>query len=296
MDRPALGDFLRRRRETLTPADVGLAAGSRRRTPGLRREEVAQLSAMSANYYERLEQARGPQPSVSVLSALARALRLTGDETGHLYTLAGHAPPRHPYPRPSTADPSLLTALHSLGPTTIGLITDDLGAVLAQNALSTRIHGSFAGRPGLDRNIVWRWFTDQAWRDSVAPPEEQDQTSQAYAADLRLAVGTRAADQASTQFIGRLRAASAAFTELWERHEVGLLRPGPKIVLHARTRLELRCAVLPGQEPGQRLVLFSADPGGRTDRALAAIQPAGLGGRRSPTAAPVEQHSPAGTP
>jgi transcriptional regulator with XRE-family HTH domain len=273
MDRPALGDFLRRRREALTPADVGLTAGHRRRTPGLRREEVAQLSAMSANYYERLEQARGPQPSVSVLSALARALRLTGDETGHLYTLAGHAPPRHPVSGPSPADPSLLTALHSLGPTTIGLITDDLGAVLAQNALSARIYGSFADGSGLDRNIVWRWFVDQAWRDSVAPPEEQEQTSQAYAADLRLAVGVRAADQASTQFVRRLRAASASFTELWERHHVGLLRPGPKVILHARSRLELRCAVLPGQEPGQRLVLFRADPGGPTERALAAIQP-----------------------
>jgi hypothetical protein len=77
-----------------------------------------------------------------------------------------------------------------------------------------------------------------------------------------------------------------------------LLRPGLKVVLHARTRLELRCAVLPGQEPGQRLVLFRADPGGRTDRALAAIQPAGspFADRSSPAAAPIRQRSPAGTP
>jgi transcriptional regulator with XRE-family HTH domain len=274
MNRAALGDFLRRRREALLPADVGLPVGSRRRTPGLRREEVATLTAMSANYYERLEQARGPQPSASVLGALARALHLTSDETGHLYTLAGHAPPSLPPSLHPAADPSLLIALGALGSTTIGLLTDDLGVVLAQNALSAEIYGQFAGRTGIDRNIIWRWFTDRAWRDSVARPEEHEQTSQSYVADLRLSVGSRAGDQASVQLIRRLRAASAYFTELWERHEVGLLRPGPKVVLHPRATLELWCAVVPGRAQGQRLVLFRADPGGRTDRILATMLPA----------------------
>src|ERR1700748_2422322 len=95
MDRAALADFLRRRREALQPADVGLPAGvpGRRRTPGLRREEVAALAAMSADYYTRLEQQRGPQPSEQMLAALGRALRLTSDERDYLFRMAGHTPP-----------------------------------------------------------------------------------------------------------------------------------------------------------------------------------------------------------
>src|ERR687888_907041 len=93
MDRPELADFLRRCRERLRPHEVGLAAGPRRRTPGLRREEVSQLAGMSADYLMRLEQARGPQPSTQLLGALARALRLNDDERDHLYLLAGHRPP-----------------------------------------------------------------------------------------------------------------------------------------------------------------------------------------------------------
>src|SRR5919198_2928525 len=94
IDRAGLADFLRRRREVLRPADVGLPDGARRRTPGLRREEVAQLAGMSADYYTRLEQSRGPRPSRQMLTALARALRLTDDERDHLFHLVGEEPPR----------------------------------------------------------------------------------------------------------------------------------------------------------------------------------------------------------
>src|SRR5690349_13427458 len=97
MNRRDLADFLRRSRERLRPRDVGLAEGPRRRTPGLRREEVSQLAGMSADYYMRLEQARSPQPSTQLLAALARALRLTADERDHLYVLAGHRPPAGPF-------------------------------------------------------------------------------------------------------------------------------------------------------------------------------------------------------
>ena len=96
MDRAALADFLRRRREALQPADVGIPVTARRRTPGLRREDVAALAAMSTDYYTRLEQQRGPQPSEQMLSALARALRLTSDERDYLFLLAGHTAPARP--------------------------------------------------------------------------------------------------------------------------------------------------------------------------------------------------------
>src|SRR5437667_10226976 len=93
MNRRELADFLRRVRERLRPQEVGLPSGPRRRTPGLRREELSQLAGMSADYLMRLEQARSPQPSAQLLAALARALRLTEDERDHLYLLAGHRPP-----------------------------------------------------------------------------------------------------------------------------------------------------------------------------------------------------------
>src|SRR5262245_28712184 len=97
MDRAELAEFLRTRRAGLRPEDVGLTAGPRRRIAGLRRDEVAALTGMSTDYYVRLEQARGPQPSEQMLSALARALRLTNDERDYLYRLAGHgAPARTP--------------------------------------------------------------------------------------------------------------------------------------------------------------------------------------------------------
>lgn len=93
MDRDQLADFLRHRREVLQPEDVGLPRGPRRRTPGLRREEVASLCEMSVDYYHRMEQRRGPTPSASMLAAIARGLRLSLDERDHLFRLAGHAVP-----------------------------------------------------------------------------------------------------------------------------------------------------------------------------------------------------------
>src|SRR5918996_2579454 len=93
MDTEAMAAFLRRRREQLQPADVGLSGGARRRAPGLRREEVAQLASMSTDYYSRLEQQRGPRPSTSMLASLARGLRLSLDERDYLFRLAGYTAP-----------------------------------------------------------------------------------------------------------------------------------------------------------------------------------------------------------
>jgi len=102
VDRPGLADFLRRRRDALQPADVGLVDGLRRRASGLRREEVAALASMSTDYYARLEQQRGPQPSEQMVAAIARGLRLTLDERDHLFRLAGHNAPTR-VRRPSTS-------------------------------------------------------------------------------------------------------------------------------------------------------------------------------------------------
>lgn len=160
MDRTRLADFLRRSRERLRPQDVGLPAGPRRRTPGLRREELAHLAGVSADYVMRLEQARSSQPSTQLLAALARALRLTPDERDHLYLLAGHRPPEGPRAGHQIR-PALLYLLDRLGDTPAQLLTD-LGDLLAQNALAEALFGRVNDLDEQDRNIAWRWFTNPA--------------------------------------------------------------------------------------------------------------------------------------
>jgi transcriptional regulator with XRE-family HTH domain len=138
----AFADFLRARREALTPGDVGLTVGPRRRAPGLRREEVAQLTGMSVDYYSRLEQRRGPQPSVSMLSALARTLRLSLDERDHLFRLAGHPAPERTAGS-TFVRPALLHVLDQLDDCA-PFVASDLEVVLAQNRLSILLMGDSA--------------------------------------------------------------------------------------------------------------------------------------------------------
>ncbi|MEU3459048.1 helix-turn-helix domain-containing protein [Streptomyces sp. NPDC006733] len=154
MDSTELADFLRRRRARLSPADVGLTGGVRRRTPGLRREEVARLAGMSADYYARLEQARGPRPSRQMLGALARALRLAGDEREELFRLAGEglSPPHR---RGAAADPAgsahvrpaLLLILDRLDDTPAQVV-NGAGDVLARNPLAAALLGGASAGPG----------------------------------------------------------------------------------------------------------------------------------------------------
>jgi transcriptional regulator with XRE-family HTH domain len=137
MDREQLADFLRHRREALRPEDVGLPRSPRRRTSGLRREEVARLASMSPDYYTRLEQQRGPQPSPSMLAAVARALRLTLAERNHLYRLAGHTPPPSDV-RSDYVSPGMRRVLDRVDAP--AMVTNDLGEVLAQNPLAVGRH------------------------------------------------------------------------------------------------------------------------------------------------------------
>jgi transcriptional regulator with XRE-family HTH domain len=277
-NRAELASFLRRRREALSPAEVGLPAHGRRRTPGLRRDEVAELAAMSTTYYERLEQRRGPQPSPAVLAAIARSLRLSVEEREYLYLLAGQAPPL-PDSQPGDLDAGLVATMESLTAATIALIVDDLGTVLSQNGLSAEVFGNFGdhadhagNHAGYAASMVWRWFTDRAWRASWAPASTYDATTSGFVADLRATAAQRGYDATTARFVGELRAASDEFARHWDQHEVSRLQPRFEVLRHPRAGvLSMECGVLQGRAPGQRLFLFRAAPSTPSGGRLAAL-------------------------
>ncbi len=179
MDRDGLADFLRRRREDLQPDDVGLGPTRRRRTPGLRREEVAALAYISTDFYTRLEQGRGSRPSEQTVGAIARALRLTLDERDHLLRLAGHEPP----PRGRRSDhvsPALMRVLDKLD--TPAQVVTDLGVTLRQNPLAAALLGIQTEYSGLRRSTFYRWFTDPDERRRFP---DADHVSRSYVSTLR---------------------------------------------------------------------------------------------------------------
>ena len=188
MDRVAIADFLRRHRHALQPDDVGLPLRRRRRTAGLRREEVATLANISTDFYARLEQGRGARPSEQTVDAIALALRLTHDERDHLFRLAGHkAPPR--IGRSDVLSAGMVRLLDHLDAP--AQIISDLGVTLRQNALARAISGVQTRRIGLARSMMYRWFIGSEERRRV-PAEDHDLHSRRYVAHLR-AIHSRSA-------------------------------------------------------------------------------------------------------
>ncbi|MDV7245060.1 MULTISPECIES: helix-turn-helix transcriptional regulator [Rhodococcus] len=259
MDRTELADFLRRRREQLVPADVGLPPGVRRRTPGLRRDEVALLAGMSTDYYTRLEQARGPHPSTSVLGSLARALRLTDDQRDHLYLLSGQVPPLRAV-GDKHVGPGLLHLLDKLDDTPSCVISD-LGEVLLQNRMHVALFGDLSTFSGLDRYLPWRYFVHPGER-SMFPEEEHERLAANQIADLRATAARRAGDADVTELVTRLRERSPEFAALWDRHDVAVRRSDTKSVLHAEVgRIDLVCETLLTPSAYQHLLVYLPQPG-----------------------------------
>lgn len=275
MDRAQLADFLRRSRSRLTPADVGLPDGARRRTPGLRREEVAQLAGMSVDYYTRLEQARGPRPSAQLLGALARALRLTGDERDHLHHLAGQAPPRADGGGDGHVRPGLLLILDRLYDTP-AQVTSDTGDVLAQNPMSAALLGDVSSYPPEDRNVIRRWFAVPGGR-SRFDPAEYERLGRIHTAQLRAVVAARPDDARAAALVRRLLAASPEFAALWAEHDVAVRRGDTKTVLHPLVgAIEVNCEVLLSGDNRQRLVVYTARPGSESQARLDLLRVVGL--------------------
>ncbi len=259
IDRAALATFLRRRREALQPEDVGLPRGQRRRTRGLRREEVAALCHMSTDYYARLERERGPQPSEQMIASIAQGLHLSLAERDHLFLLAGHQPPT----REMLGDhisPGLLRILDRLADTPAEVVTE-LGETLRQTPVGVALTGDTTRYTGPERSLGYRWFTSSAARERYAP-EDHALLSRVYAAGLREVVARRGPGSRAARYVELLRAESEEFAALWASHEVGV-RPGPvKRFLHPEVgRIELTCQTLVDPDQSHLLLVYTAAPG-----------------------------------
>ncbi|MBT0767684.1 helix-turn-helix domain-containing protein [Kineosporia sp. J2-2] len=258
MPRTELARFLRDRREALRPTDAGLPGGPRRRTPGLRREEVAELAGMSVDYYARLEQARGPRPSAAVLDAVCSALKLGPAERIHLFRLAGSAPT-------APAGPARRVRPHVTGllgrmPGTAAVVTAANYDVVAWNPLAEALLGPQAGR-NLARS---RFLTDDGAKTSTAP-----EFAEIVVTRLRAAAVRYPHDEALKTLLDDLFRGSEEFRGLWRANPVRLPGHQVKTPEHPRLgRLRLNCDVLAVPEDDQQVVFITADPGSPSERAL----------------------------
>lgn len=260
MNHSEFAAFLKSRRDRIRPADVGLPAGPRRRVPGLRREEVAQLAGLSADYYTELERGRGAQPSAQVLTALARALRLNGDERDHLFHLADRPVPPATHGPAAQAQPALLGLLDRLTTTPAQVITD-LHQTLVQNELAAALVGRPPAVRGPAASFVYRWFTDPEAR-GIYPAEDHPHHSRVFVADLQAVAARRGGDSEVRRMVAALRRHSEEFAALWDTHDVALRRTDHKRIVHPSLGvIELDCHALFSEDGHQRLLWFSAPPG-----------------------------------
>ncbi|MEV6311565.1 helix-turn-helix transcriptional regulator [Streptomyces sp. NPDC051840] len=268
MDRAQLADFLRTRREALQPEDVGLPRGPRRRTRGLRREEAAMLSGMSTDYYSRLEQQRGPQPSEPMLAAIARGLHLTLAERDHLFRIAGHNTPSRPGAlRSDHITPGLMRILGRLNDTPAQVISD-VAETLMQTPVATALLGDQTQYTGPERSLIYRWFTDPDAR-LLYPEEDHPLHSRFFTAELRASYSRQGAGGRAEDLAGLLQDRSEEFAELWSTHEIGVPRVDPKRVRHPELGvLNLQCQVLLDPEQYQALLVYTAIPGSEDDDKL----------------------------
>ncbi|GAA2181112.1 helix-turn-helix transcriptional regulator [Brooklawnia cerclae] len=266
IDRTGLADFLRRRRESLQPEDVGLPRGQRRRTSGLRREEVASLCHMSTDYYSRLERGRGPQPSEQMTASIAQGLHLSLDERDHLFRLAGHNPPERGGASEHIS-PGLLRIFDRLQDTPAEIVTE-LGETLRQTALSVALTGDLTVYAGPARSIGYRWFTDPLTRQLYEPADHPFLTRM-FVSGLRETVTLRGPGSRAAHLADLLLARSEEFRDVWNDHEVGVRPNEVKHFVHPELgTLELACQTLLDPSQSHSLLVYTAAPGSESHEKL----------------------------
>ncbi|GAA1298400.1 transcriptional regulator [Planotetraspora silvatica] len=262
-----LGEFLRARRSVTTPDQVGLPRVGRRRTPGLRRDEVAILAGVSVDYYTRLEQGREHKPSDQVLQALARALRLDADATEHLYELArGRPHKRRPTGRVDAVNPSVLRFVEGCDHVSALVVNGRLD-VLARNPLANAIY------EGLEHagNLVRLAFLNPAARAFYLDWEQQSWVKVAH---LRAAAGSDLQDPAMVELIEELSLASDDFRRMWARHDVRAVTATSVRFRHRDVGdLAFNTHMFTIESaPTQQILIFEAEPGTPSERALAELR------------------------
>lgn len=267
MDKKELGDFLRSRRERLQPVDVGLPSGARRRTPGLRREEVAVLAHISIEYYTRLEQGRAPRPSSEVLAGIGAALLLTDAEAVHLHELAGTVRKKH-----AAHDRSVrasMTGLIERLPGTVGFVLSAAFEVLAWNHLATAVLGNLDEATPADRNLARRAFLPEVARRTGAQVADMTEFRHHVVAGLRAAAVRYPTDPLVRDLVTELRAGSTDFARLWDRHDVQARPVITKTFRHPGVgTITVDCETLLLPDRDQQLVLYTAVPGSRDAESL----------------------------
>jgi transcriptional regulator with XRE-family HTH domain len=264
-----LGHCIRAWRDRLDPAAAGLATGTRRRAPGLRREELASLAGLSVDYLSRLEQGRATNPSPQVLAALARALRLTDEERRHLYLVAGQAAPGA-----GTIDrritPGVQRMIDRLEELPV-LVYDAGWDLVAMNPLGTALVGDMSEFSGRSRNLAWRQFTGDHSRFRSEP--EQTATREAeLVADLHAAATTYPEDERLAGLIAELRATSPRFEEMWRERPVAARGSDRKTIDHPEVGpVTVDCDILKVQGADLRLIVYSVAPETADAAALARL-------------------------
>jgi transcriptional regulator with XRE-family HTH domain len=229
--RNELAAFLRSRRERITPEQVGLPPGGRRRTPGLRREEVAQIAGVGVTWYTWLEQGRDIKASDQVLDAIATTLRLDPHERAHMFTLAGS-------PQPVTAreckavTPSMQVILRQLEPLPAAVINARMD-IIGYNRTYEWLFG-LDDIPFEDRNTMVLIFTHPRWRERLV---DWSQSLTRIVAQFRASMAEHVADQQWKCLVRKLRAESPEFDSMWDQHEVRGMENATKRFLHPETGL-----------------------------------------------------------
>ncbi|WP_112141247.1 helix-turn-helix transcriptional regulator [Glycomyces dulcitolivorans] len=264
MDRQQLADFLRTRRAAITPEGVGLPSGPRRRTPGLRRQEVAQLAGISVEYYIRLEQARGPKPSRQVLGALARALVLDHDERAHLFHLVDELPEGDSSREVPAAVRNLLAGLDDFPAYAMDACYD----MIAWNDMAERLMGYLSALTSEQRNILRTNFSGPGVAERLADPSIRRFLADSVS-DLRASYARNPQDRKLKALVDELLRTSPEFGELWANHRVAVRRAQTKRVVHPEVGpLEFDCQVLDVPGTGLRLVVYVPQPDSPTAEAF----------------------------
>ncbi len=253
--RAELAAFLRSRRERIVPEQVGVTPLGRRRTPGLRREEVAQLAGVGLTWYTWLEQGRDIKVSEQVLEAIARTLQLDRDERSHLLNLAGAVDQQGVADKCAAVPPQLRAMIKQLEPFPASVVNAKYD-ILAYNCTYSRLFDDLDAVPPEDRNCMWLCFTDPAWRKALIDWEDG---ATRMVANLRWLMADHVAEPSWKSLVKRLRIASPEFAELWERHEVSSIENKTKHVLNplvGELRLDAMNTWL-SPRPGTRLHVYS---------------------------------------